>query len=98
MTVFSAHRRTLTLAAILAAAAMIVAGCSKKSTGVLAPDSELADARANGVLSLTNSAVRAVALVQERHTNELMAKAGVVGTATTADENGNLAVMVMTEQ
>jgi hypothetical protein len=42
--------------------------------------------------------VRAVALVQERHTQELMANPGVVGTATTVDENGNLAVMVMTEQ
>src|SRR5262249_19718238 len=98
MTVFSAHRRTVTLAAFLAAAAMIVAGCSKKSTGVLSPDGgDLAGARTNGVLSMTNSAVRQVALIQERHTNELMAKPGVVGTATTADDNGNLAVLVLTE-
>src|SRR5262249_37607319 len=48
--------------------------------------------------SMNNAAVRQVALIQERHTNELMAKTGVVGTATTVDENGNLAVMVMTEQ
>jgi len=98
MTPFTAHRRTLTLAATLAAAVLIVAGCSKKSTGLLSPDdSALANARSNGVLSMSNPAVRAVALIQERHTQELMAKQGVVGTATTMDENGNIAVMVMTE-
>lgn len=98
MTPFTAHRRTLAIAAMLAAAASIVAGCSKQSTGVLSPDtSALANARTAGVLSMSNPAVRAVALIQERHTAELMAKQGVVGTATTIDENGNPAVMVMTE-
>jgi hypothetical protein len=98
MTPFHAHRRTLTLAAILAAAALIVAGCSKKSMGVLSPDTaDLAQVKAGIVLSMSSPAVRAVALVQEQHTQELMAKQGVVGTATTMDENGNLAVMVMTE-
>jgi hypothetical protein len=98
MTPFHAHRRTLTLAAILAAAALIVAGCSKQGTSVLSPDSaDLAQVKAGIVLSMSSPAVRAVALVQDRHTQELMAKQGVVGTATTVDENGNLAVMVMTE-
>jgi len=98
MTPFNAHRRTVAIAAFLAATALIVAGCSKQSTGPLSPDSsELANARANGVLSMNSPGVRAVALIQERHTAELMAKQGVVGTATTVDENGNLAVMVMTE-
>ena len=100
MTPLHAHRRTLAVAAILAAAALIVAGCSKQSTGLVSPDtaSDLASAKAGGVLSMNNPAVRAAALIQERHTAELMAKQGVVGTATTIDENGNAAVMVMTEQ
>jgi len=98
MTPFHVRRRTPTLAATLAAAALIVAGCSKQGTSVLSPDSaDLAQVKAGIVLSMSSPAVRAVALVQERHTQELMAKQGVVGTATTVDENGNLAVMVMTE-
>jgi len=98
MSVFHVSRKFLTCAAILAAAALVMAGCSKKSANMLSPDtSELANARAGGVLSMNNPAVQAVALIQERHTRELMAMAGVVGTATTVNENGNLAVMVMTE-
>jgi hypothetical protein len=98
MSQFSAHRRTLTLAAILAAAALIAAGCSKKSTSVLEPNSPaLASIKNGGELNMTNAAVRAVAVVQERHTNDLMNIPGVVGTATSVDANGNLAVMVMTE-
>ena len=97
MSPFTAHRRTLAVAAFLAAA-VIVAGCSKESTGPLSPDSsQLANARTAGELSMGNPRVRAVSLVQERHTAELMARKGVVGTATTMDENGNVAVMVMTE-
>ena len=98
MSLFTAHRRTLTVAAILAAAAFIVAGCSKKSTSVLAPDSpDVAGIKNGGELSMANAAVRAVATVQERHTADLMGIPGVVGTATSVDADGNLAVMVMTE-
>jgi hypothetical protein len=98
MTPFHAHRRTLAVAAALAAAALIATGCSKTSTGPLSPDAaDLANVKAGGVLSMNNPAVRAVSLIQERHTAELMAKPGVVGTATTIDENGNPAVMVLTE-
>ena len=50
----SAHRRTLTLAAVLAAAALIVAGCSKKSTSVLEPNSpDVAGIKSNGGGELT---------------------------------------------
>lgn len=95
---FLAHRRTLTLAATLAAAALLVAGCSQKSTSVLEPNSpDIAGIKTGGDLSLSNTAVRAVADVQERHTTDLMSVPGVVGTATSVDENGHLAVMVMTE-
>jgi hypothetical protein len=97
MSQFSAHRRILTVAAILAAAALIVTGCSKKSTSLVEPSPDLATIKNGGELSMTNAAVRAVALVQERHTNDLMGITGVVGTATSVDANGNLAVMVMTE-
>ena len=98
MTPFTAHRRTLTVAAVLAAAALIVAGCSKKSTSVLEPSGpDLAAIKNGGEMSMANAAVRAVADIQERHTGDLMSIAGVVGTATSVDANGNLAVMVMTE-
>jgi hypothetical protein len=98
MTPFHAHRRTLTVAALLAAAALIVAGCSKKSTSIVEPSSpDLASIKNGGELNMTNAAVRAVAIVQERHTNDLMSIPGVVGTATSVDADGNLAVMVMTE-
>src|SRR6516165_8969316 len=93
---FLAHRRTLTLAAMLAAAALVVAGCSQKSTSVLEPNSpDIAGIKTGGDLSLSNTAVRAVADVQERHTTDLMSVPGVVGTATSVDANGHLAVMVM---
>ena len=99
MSLFTAHRRTFTVAAILATAALIVAGCSKKSTSVLAPDSpDVTGIKNGGELSMANAAVRAVATVQERHTADLMGIPGVVGTATSVDADGNLAVMVMTEQ
>ena len=98
MSLFTAHRRTATVAAMLATAALIVVGCSKKSTSVLAPDSpDLASIKNGGEMSMANAAVRAVANVQERHTADLMGIAGVVGTATSVDADGNLAVMVMTE-
>ena len=94
----TAPRRILTLAVVLAAAALIAAGCSKKSTSVLEPNGpDLASIKNGGEMSMANAAVRAVADIQERHTNDLMAIPGVVGTATSVDANGNLAVMVMTE-
>src|SRR5512144_449861 len=69
MSLFTAHRRTLTLAAILAAAALIVAGCSKKSTSVLEPNGpDMASIKNGGELSMANPAVLAVTTVQDRHT------------------------------
>ena len=98
MSLSTAHRRTLALAVLLAAGALIAAGCSKKSTSVLEPNGpDLASIKNGGEMSMQNAAVRAVADIQERHTGYLMAIAGVVGTATSVDANGNLAVMVMTE-
>ena len=98
MSLFTAHRRTLTLAAILAAAALIVAGCSKKSTSVLEPNGpDMASIKNGGELSMANPAVLAVTTVQDRHTADLMSIPGVVGTATGLDANGQLGVMVMTE-
>jgi len=98
MTLLTAHRRTLAVASTLAAAALLMAGCSQKSTSVLEPGGPgIASIKNGGELSMSNPAVRAVSLIQERHTQELMAMQGVVGTATTVDENGNPAVMVMTE-
>jgi hypothetical protein len=45
----------------------------------------------------SGSAFERVKEVQERHTSELMAKAGVVGTAVGEDESGQLVVLVLLE-
>jgi hypothetical protein len=96
MTRFTTHRRTLTVAATLAAAALIVAGCGKNNA--LAPDSpDVSGIKGGGELTMANRAVVAMAAVQERHTADLMSIPGVVGTATGFDANGQLGVMVLTE-
>jgi len=64
MSLSTAHRRTLALAALLVAGALIAAGCSKKSTSVLEPNGpDLASIKNGGEMSMQNAAVRAVASV-----------------------------------
>lgn len=90
-------RRTALLATLsVAAVALILAGCGKDQGNPLSPTAGN-DIGMRGEFSMANTRVRAVAAVQERHTAELMAISGVVGTATSVDENGDLAIMVMTE-
>ena len=93
---FSFPRRTAILAALaVASAALLIAGCSKDRANPLAPAGD--NPSDVNVLTLLNPNVRAVTLVQDRHTADLMAMAGVVGTATGVDETGRLGIMVMTE-
>lgn len=93
---FSFPRRTAILAALaVASAALLIAGCSKDRANPLAPAGD--NPSDVNVLTLLNPNVRAVTLVQDRHTADLMAMAGVVGTATGVDANGRLGIMVMTE-
>ena len=98
MRVFSVPRRIATLAVMLVTAALLIAGCSKERTNPLSPSgSDIAAVKSPTGFTLANPAVRAVADVQDRHTAALMSIPGVVGTATTLDANGGLAVMVLTE-
>src|SRR5262245_45913878 len=101
MAPFTVPRRlTLVAASALAVAALLLAGCSKDQVSPLSPSSGAdAGAKIGGVdFTLANPAVRAVAAVQDRHTPDLMGIAGVVGTATSLDANGDLAIMVLTER
>lgn len=97
MRVFSVPRRIATLTVLVATAALLIAGCSQDRTNPLAPAADNGIAGIKAGFTLANPAVRAVASVQERHTPDLMSIPGVVGTATSVDAGGNLAVMVMTE-
>ncbi len=48
------------------------------------------------VLARTNPQIQAAMAVQNRHTKDLMAMPGVVGTATSLTENGRPAILIMT--
>ena len=99
MSQFSNPRRAMLLGTLaIAAAALLLAGCSKDQGNPLAPSAtDLSGMKGGAELSLANPAVRAMAAVQDRHTADLMAIPGVVGTATGVDDNGELGIMVMTE-
>jgi len=92
--------RRIALVAILAVAALgaAIAGCSRDRGTPLSPTTQTSlDLLRQGGLTLSNPLVRTTAAIQERHTPELMSIPGVVGTATSLTEKGELAVMVMTE-
>jgi hypothetical protein len=67
-------------------------GCSDADRSPLAPDSE-------AIFDLASSAdhprIQAVMAVQNRHTEDLMASPDVIGTATTLDDDGQPAIMVL---
>jgi hypothetical protein len=93
-------RRTALVATLaVAAITLVLAGCGKDQGNPLSPTtrSDLGAMKGGAELTMANAAVRAIAAVQDRHTTELMGIAGVVGTATGVDANGDLGIMVMTE-
>lgn len=97
---FSFPRRTALIAALsVAAVALVLAGCSTDRGNPLSPTSgaDFGAMKGGGEFTMANRAVAAVAAVQERHTADLMGISDVVGTATSVDANGDLAIMVMTE-
>jgi len=98
MSLFSSPRRWMLLGTLaVASIALFLAGCSKDQGNPLAPTTDAGAMKGGAELSMANPAIRAMAAVQDRHTADLMAIPGVVGTATGVDEQGQLGIMVMTE-
>lgn len=88
------HQRSRTLLVTGTALAVLAGiwGCGSDES-VVAPVSQ--NDRMPEVLDKSNPKVIAVMAVQEKHTSRLMADPEVIGTATTLDANGDVAVMVM---
>src|SRR5207244_3230242 len=92
------HRRPFMAVLVLALFAVLVAaiaGCSKQSSLVTGP--ETSHSTSVAALKMGASELRAAFRAQEANTPGLMGVAGVVGTATTADDQGHPAIMVLTE-
>lgn len=83
--------RLTVLLAIGAFAAIALWGCS--DSDVTAPI--VSDQAVENNFDPSNPAVRAVMDIQDAHTPALMASPNVIGTATTIDENGNPAILVL---
>ena len=92
------HRRSFMAVLVLALFAVLVAaiaGCSKQSSLVTGP--ETSHSTSVAALKMGASELRAAFRAQEANTPGLMGVPGVVGTATTADDQGRPAIMVLTE-
>lgn len=89
------YKVSLPLAAVVIAFSFALWSCSSdQSDNATAPET----GQAPVVLSAFNPQVASVMDVQDRYTPDLMAIPGVVGTATSADESGNLIIKVYTEE
>lgn len=78
----------------LAFALSLWVGCNQPQENASEP---IASQQA-GTLSKANPAVAAAIAVQERHTQELMAIADVVGTGIGADQNGKPVILILTRR
>jgi len=89
MSILIARKRSvlLTLAVALAVTALMW-GCSGNEQNPVAPSNEV-------VLDASNPQIQAVMAVQDRHTQTLMAIPDVIGTATTVNDKGEPAIMVL---
>jgi hypothetical protein len=65
-------------------------GCSETSDIPVAPDRSDV-----GTWSLANPQLQSVMAIQDQHTASLMAQPNVIGTATTLDDNGRPAIMLL---
>jgi hypothetical protein len=85
------------LLALVFVAAMIavIAGCSKQSSLVTAPETSSSAAVAG--LKASAAELQAAIRIQEANTASMMRMPGVVGTAITADDQGRPAIMILTE-
>lgn len=73
--------------------AVVWLGCGDSPESLVGPGSTSFD---DGSLGKSSKEVERVMVVQDRHTDALMAKRGVVGTATGLGPDGRLAVLVLT--
>src|SRR5260221_6914656 len=91
------HRSTMLPFVLLIALAllgtMFLGGCAEKQDSSSGP----VTTQTTETLSKENPQVKAVMLVQDRHTAALMADKNVVGTATGLTEDGRIAVLVLLE-
>lgn len=84
-----ARKRSLLLLFVAALGALaLVWGCSGTEQNPVAPSNEL-------TLDASNPQIQSVMAIQDRHTWELMAMQDVIGTATTVDEDGHPAIMLL---
>lgn len=77
--------------AVLMIGMLLIQGCSDSDVAPTSLNTDQA-LRTTGAL---NPAVREVMAIQERNTTALMATQDVIGTATTIDENGNPAILLL---
>jgi len=89
MIVTIARKRSVLLLLVAALGAIaLMWGCSGNEQNPVAPSSEI-------VLDASNPQIQSVMAVQDRYTLDIMALQDVIGTATTVDENGEPAIMVL---
>lgn len=89
MIVAIARKRTMLLLLVAALGAVaLLWGCSNNEQNPVAPSSEV-------TLDANNPQIQEAMAVQLRHTPDLMAIQDVIGTATTLDESGRPAIMVL---
>jgi hypothetical protein len=81
-------RSVLLLIAAALGAVALMWGCSNNEQNPVAPSSEI-------TLDASNPQIQAAMAVQNRYTAELMSIQDVIGTATTLDDNGNPAILVL---
>jgi hypothetical protein len=85
----NARRRSILLLLVAALGAIaLVWGCSNNEQNPVAPSSQI-------TLDANNPIIRDAMAVQDAHTAELMANQQVIGTATTLDDMGNPAILVL---
>ena len=85
------HRREVLLIGAALALVIGIWGCSGTDDAPLAP----AQTSTEVVLDELMPKVKSVMAVQDRHTAALMAKQDVIGTATTVDDNGQPAILLL---
>lgn len=85
-------RSIFVLIAVLALSLTLWSGCE-----IIQGPQQLVEPEQELLLSPDNPIVKAVMEVQNRHTEALLAKKGVVGTATTMTETGQPAIVIYTE-